>query len=77
MFNFLIKALTFFKDLIKICISYGCILFCGCLKSKCIDNNEEINDNLKSPTPLLNPNNKHPILEAYENKIINQINSNE
>lgn len=75
MFNFIINALKYFKDLIKICISYGCILFCGCLKSKCIDNNEEINDNLKSPTPLLNPNNKHPILEAYEEHIINKIKS--
>ena len=108
MLEFLINGLSFFKDLIKICITYGwctlcikrfryieivSILFCGCLKNKCLDNNnEEINDNIKSPTPLLNPNNKHPILEAYErsiiaklhpeaeaseNKIINQINSNE
>lgn len=79
MLEFIINGLSFFKDLIKVCITYGCILFCGCLKNKCIDNNnnEEINDNIKSPTPLLNPNNKHPILEAYENKIINQINSNE
>lgn len=93
MLEFIINGLSFFKDLIKICITYGCILFCGCLKNKCLDNNnEEINDEIKSPTPLLNKNNKHPILEAYErsiiaklhpeaeaseNKIINQINSNE
>ena len=79
MFNFIINALKFFKDLIKVCITYGCILFCGCLKNKCIDNNnnEEINDEIKSPTPLLNPNIKHPILEAYEEHIINKIKSND
>ncbi len=76
MLEFIINGLSFFKDLIKICITYGCILFCGCLKNKCLDNNNE-EDEIKSPTPLLNPNIKHPILEAYENKIINQINSNE
>lgn len=78
MISFFINCLTFFKDLIKIVITYGCILFCGCLKDKCIDNNnEEINEEIKSPTPLINKNNKHPILNEYENHIINKIKSND
>lgn len=75
MFNFILKGLKFFKKLIKICITYACILFCGCLKSKCIneDNNDDIN--VSSPTPL-KKDIKHPVLEAYEEHIINQIKSN-
>ena len=75
MLNFIINGLSFFKDLIKICISYGCILFCSCLKSKCI--NEDTDDiNVSSPTPLKKET-RHPVLEAYEEHIINKIKSNE
>lgn len=73
MLDFILKALKFFKNLIKICITYGCILFCGCLKEKCIDDNEPV---IGSPTPLKSDKVKHPILEAYEENIINKIKSN-
>ena len=87
---FLINLITSLKDLIKILITYACILFCGCLKDKCIDNNDN-EPVIGSPTPLKSNNSKHPILEAYErsiiaklhpeaeaseNKIINDINNN-
>lgn len=78
MISFFINCLSFFKDLIKILINYSCILLCSCIKNKCIDdndNNEAINENIKSPTPLLKKS-KHPILDAYENKIIEKINNN-
>lgn len=71
----ILNILKGFKDLIKILINYSCILLCSCIKNKCIDNNEEINENIKSPTPLLKKS-KHPILDAYENKIIEKINNN-
>ncbi len=71
---FLINLISGFKDLIKILITYACILFCGCLKDKCIDDNDE--PVIGSPTPLKSNTSKHPILEAYENKIINDINNN-
>ena len=66
-------------NLFRILINYLCILLCINCREKCIDdNNEEINEDLKSPTPLLSPNvKKHPILDAYENKILNKIKSEE
>lgn len=74
----ILNILKGFKDLIKILINYSCILLCSCIKNKCIDDNneeinKEINEEIKSPTPLLKKS-KHPILDAYENKIIEKIN---
>lgn len=92
MLDFILKGLKFFKKLIKICITYGCILFCGCLKEKCIDDNDNEPEGLPfgttpsgtrgvpvigSPTPLKSDIVKHPILEAYEENIINKIKSND
>lgn len=80
-FSFLPNFFSFFIDLFKILINYLCILLCINCKDKCIDDNDEINNNevindeIKSPTPLLKKS-KHPILEAYENKILNNINNN-
>lgn len=95
MIMIILNILKGFKDLIKILINYSCILLCSCIKNKCIDNendnnnddnlwlsrdeglpsSSEINENIKSPTPLLKKS-KHPILDAYENKIIEKINNN-
>ena len=91
MIMIILNILKGFKELIKILINYSCILLCSCIKNKCIDEDNNNNDdnlwlsrdeglpssseNIKSPTPLLKKS-KHPILDAYENKIIEKINNN-
>lgn len=72
-------VIQFFFGLIKILLTYLSILCCIKCKDKCL--NDEDNDNKdiedkesSSPTPLLN--NNHPILEAYEEKILNNIKNN-
>lgn len=81
--NGIFYCLDFFKNIIKNCIIYGSILFCSCLKEKCLKEENKINENeiiVSSPTPLLinnnnNNQNKHKVLEAFENKLINDINN--
>lgn len=79
LFGFLPGLIQFFINLFKIFISYLCILCCIKCKDKCInDENDNTNEPvISSPTPLINKNNNHPILEAYEDKILNKIKSDE
>lgn len=70
-------AISYLINLFKILLSYLCILLCINCKDKCIDNDDEIDNDIKSPTPLLSDNvKKHPILDEYENKILNKIKEN-
>lgn len=91
MLGFLPGLIQFFINLLKICISYLCILCCIKCKDKCINDNDDNNNEpeglpfgttpsgtrgvpvISSPTPLIQHN--HPILDAYENKILNNINN--
>lgn len=73
MLGFLPGLIQFFINLFKICISYLCILCCIKCKDKCINDNDDNNNEpegpvISSPTPLINHN--HPILDAYERSII-------
>ena len=70
----------FFFRLIKILLSYLSILCCIKCKNKCLEASpNENNENngavpdiiISSPAPLIN--NEHPILTAYENKLLNEI----
>ncbi len=80
MLGFLPGLIQFFISLFKICISYLCILCCIKCKDKCINDNDNDDNNnepvISSPTPLIQ-HNAHPILDAYENKILNNINNND
>lgn len=75
MLGFLPGLIQFFISLFKICISYLCILCCIKCKDKCINDNDDNNNEpegfpvISSPTPLIQ-HNAHPILDAYERSII-------
>ncbi len=69
-----IRIINFLKEIVKVSITYACILFCGCIKEKCLDNEENNEPVISSPTPLIN-NSKHRVLNAYEEKIIKDMQS--
>lgn len=80
LFGFVPGLIQFFINLFKVFITYLCILCCIKCKDKCIEDNNDDNNNepvISSPTPLISKNNHHPVLEAYEDKILNKINSSD
>lgn len=79
--GFIVGVIQFFFGLIKILLTYLSILCCIKCKDKCLNDDDNDNNDIEeneptSPTPLLNNNHNHPILEAYEDKILKDINNN-